>query len=40
MDKEPIWENPTRMDCVDKGNFKLLGTGIVPSFYDRGVQTE
>ena len=32
MEKEPIWENPTLMECVGKGNFQLLDTGIVPSF--------
>ena len=33
MEKEPIWEKPTLMDCVGKGNFQLLDTGIVPSFH-------
>ena len=33
MEKEPIWENPTLMECVGKGNFQLLDTGIVPSFH-------
>ena len=33
MEKEPIWKNPTLMECVGKGNFQLLGTGMVPSFF-------
>jgi hypothetical protein len=28
--KEPIWGNPTLMECVGKGSFQLLGTGMVP----------
>ena len=31
--KEPIWGNPTLMECVGKGSFQLLGTGMVPPFY-------
>ena len=39
MEKEPIWENPTLMYCGDgKGNFQLLGTGMVPSLIRKLLQ--